>query len=767
MLLSKCKKGLCLFMGFSMLNLSFLTAFSQSDIGQTKKPNYQKRSEIPASYKWKLAEIYANTGEWEKDYKKAEGLVNDFSKHMGKLGDSETAFEEAVKDFEVVSKILTKVYIYASLNFDVNMSNPDIQDLAGRATNLATLYSQKTSWFVPEINSLPKETIEKYLQSSKLSLYKVFIQDIVRASDHILSKEKEELLATISPMGLLPSESFRMLTKDIPYGNVKDDNNKDVELNPTTFIPLLQSENETTRKNAFKKYYETLNKFSDTFAKILSSSVKSDNIGAKIRNYESALQSSLYPNNIDVKVYDELINTVNKNLNLMHRYMDDKKKSINKEELHMYDIYLTTGAKPSNYIPYDEAKEIVLKALSPMGKEYTDVLRNGLNSNWVDVYSTSDKKPGGYQLGTFDLHPFILLNYQGTMEDVYTLAHELGHAMQSYYTNKKQPYIYSNYPIFTAEVASTLNETLLTIYLLKNSKSIEDKQYVINKNLEGYRSTLFRQTMFAEFEKILHQKDQEGETLNAKTLKQIYLDLNKKYYGQSMISDEEIAMEWARIPHFYNAFYVYQYATSFAASSALAKMVMEEGDTAVRRLIDNFLSAGSSAGPIEVLKSSGIDMSTSKPVMDTMKIFETVLTEFETIIDQTEENRKAQKIAYQKKQTGKLFDIEVNGSKIEIPEEQKMIINQRSFAYINDFLINMGAKIVTAPETFETTITFGKYTLIFAPDRDYAMSNNKKIILEQAPKLKSGKLLLPVRWVAETLGARVEWDNGTIGIWSK
>jgi oligoendopeptidase F len=463
----------------------------------------------------------------------------------------------------------------------------------------------------------------------------MFLEDIVRTKPYTLSKEMEELLAKSSPLGNAAPNIYGMLSKDVRFPMIKDETGKEVQVTRVNFVSFLESKDPKVRKAAFEAYYRTLENFQDTFAQTMAAKVKADNFYATAKKYGSALEASLTPNNIPTKVYDELINTVNAHLPLLHRYMELKKKMLGVKELHMYDIYVPIVAADDRYIPYEEAKKLVLDGLKPLGDEYVKVLGEGLEGGWVDVYSTDDKRSGAYQWGSYDTHPYVLLNYQGTHDDVSTIAHEMGHAMQSYYTNKRQPYISSNYPTFTAEVASTMNETILFKTMYANAKTKEEKMYLLNQYLENFRSTLFRQTQFAEFEKVIHEKEQAGESLNAESLKKIYHDINKKYYGKTMISDDEIALEWARVPHFFNyRYYVYQYSTSFAAAQALAKQVLEEGQPAVDRIRTNFLEAGNSAPPIEILKAAGVDMSSPKPIEDAMKIFEETLTELEKLVNE-------------------------------------------------------------------------------------------------------------------------------------
>lgn len=600
-----------------------------------KIPVYKSRSEIPDPYKWKLDHIYPSPDAWLKDVKKVEAAADGFTAYQGKLGTSETNLLKALQQYSDLMRAHDKAYVYAKMSMDVNTANSKLQGLADRAEKMSLYVREKTAWFSPELMAIPDQTWTKYLKSPELAPYAVFIQDQLRNKKHTLSKEMEELLAQSSPLANSPEDIYRMISKDVKFPVYKNEKGEQIQLTRSNFVALMDNKNQDIRRETFKAYYLTMQSYQDSFAQALAGKVKANNFYAKARKYPNAMEASLTPNHVPTDVYDELIKTVNANLPLLHRYLEVKKKMLGLKEMHMYDLYLSsTQSVDKRYIPYEEAKEIVLDGLKPLGDEYIRVLKEAFNQGWVDVYSTDDKRTGAYQWGAFDTHPYVLLNYQGTSNDVSTIAHELGHAMQSYYTNQQQPYLYSNYPIFTAEVASTMNETLLFKSLYAKAKTKQEKMFLLSQYLENFRTTLFRQTQFAEFEKVIHEKDQAGESLNAEALKKIYLDINKKYYGKAVVSDDEIAIEWARVPHFYYNFYVYQYATSFAASVALAKQIQDEGKPAVERIKNNFLAAGNSAPPIEVLKAAGVDMSTSKPIEQSMKVFEETITELEKLLDE-------------------------------------------------------------------------------------------------------------------------------------
>lgn len=601
---------------------------------EAAKPSYETRAEIPQQYKWQLEHIYPTKAAWEADIKKAEELAEQFGLYQGKLGSSPKTLKAALDDYSTLMRIHDKASVYAYMSLDANGSDPASQELADLADNMSVHVMEKTAWVTSEIVGIAPLKMRFFLKDESLASYKYFISDILRTKPHTLSKEIEEILAQTAPLAANPEDIYNMLEKDIKFPSIKDESGEEVPLTVSNFVPHLESENREVRKQAFESYYGTLAEYQDTLAQTLSGKVKANNMYAKVRKYDSAMRASLDPNDVPVKVYDQLIDTVNRYLPLLHRYIELKKKMLGVDELHMYDIYTPIVQADNRYIPYDQAQQMVLDGLKPLGEEYGKLLEESFTGGWIDVYPTEGKTSGAYQWGAYDTHPYILLNYEGTKDDVATIAHELGHAMQSYYTNKKQPYITSNYPIFTAEVASTMNEHLLWESEYKNAKTKEERMYLLNQRLENFRSTLFRQTQFAEFEKAIHEMDQKGESLNAEALKALYKEINEKYYGPAMISDEGIAMEWARIPHFYYNFYVYQYSTSFAASTALAKQILEQGQPAVERVRDQLLAAGNSNDPISILKAAGVDMSTAKPIEETMIVFEQTLNELERLLNE-------------------------------------------------------------------------------------------------------------------------------------
>lgn len=595
--------------------------------------NLPKREEIDPKYKWKLEDIYADNDQWERDFNKVKQLSGEIVKFKGTLSHSAKQLFLCLKFAEKLQSLNDKVFVYARMRRDEDNTNPVYQDLTSRAMSLNTEVYAAVSFIIPEIISMPEEKLRGFLENHKeLKIYTQYIDDILRQKQHILSEREEEILALSAEIANAPSDIFTMINNaDIKFPSIKDETGTEVEVTKGRYIKFLESRDRRVRKDAFHALYSSYKRQKNTIASTLSSSVKKDKFYATVRRYNSSIEASLDADNIPVKVYDNLINTVGKNLSLLHRYLELRKKALKLDELHMYDLYVPIVEESRKDIPYREALALVEKGLEPLGKEYLGYLRNAFESGWIDVYENQGKTSGAYSWGTYLTHPYVLLNYQGTIKDVFTIAHEMGHAMHSFYTNKAQPYIYSDYRIFVAEVASTVNESLLMNYLLENTNDKNEKAYLLNHYLEEFRGTLFRQVMFAEFEKIIHSSAERGEALTTQTLNKIYRGLNEKYFGSGTVIDEDIEMEWARIPHFYSSFYVYKYATGFSAAIYLSQQILNEGKQAVERYME-FLSGGSSDYPLELLKKAGVDLSKPQPVQDALDVFGQVLSEMEGLI---------------------------------------------------------------------------------------------------------------------------------------
>ncbi|MEJ9224679.1 oligoendopeptidase F [Priestia aryabhattai] len=602
---------------------------------QSKVKKLPSRSEIKVEDMWKLEDIFASDDAWEKEFEEVKALIPQMEKFKGKLGESAQTLYDALQEQDELTMRVSKLYTYAHMRYDQDTTNSFYQGLNDRIKTLYTQIASALSYVTPEILSIEESKIKQYMAEHKeLKLYAHALDEITRERPHILSESEEALLAQASEVLGSSSNTFGMLNNaDLEFPSIKDENGEEVEITHGRYIRFLESSDRRVREEAFKAVYETYGKFKNTFASTLSGTVKKDNFSARVRHYNSARHSALSTNNIPEEVYDNLVKTVNDNLHLLHRYIDLRKKVLGIEELHMYDLYTPLVKDVKMEVTYEEAKDYILKGLKPLGEDYLNVLKEGFENRWVDVHENKGKRSGAYSSGTYGTNPYILMNWQDNVNNLFTLAHEFGHSVHSYYTRKTQPYPYGDYSIFVAEVASTCNEALLNDYLLKTIDDEKQRLYLLNHYLEGFRGTVFRQTMFAEFEHDVHVRAQNGEPLTPELLTKLYYDLNKKYFGDNLVIDEEIGLEWARIPHFYYNYYVYQYATGFSAAAALSKQILEEGDAAVERYV-GFLKSGSSDYPIEVLKKAGVDMTTSQPIEEALAVFEEKLTEMERLLNQ-------------------------------------------------------------------------------------------------------------------------------------
>ncbi|MBY0156984.1 oligoendopeptidase F [Cytobacillus firmus] len=592
------------------------------------------RNEISPEDTWRLEDIFPSDEDWDKEYNEVQKLIPNAGKYQGRLGESAETLYEALQFQDHILSRLGKLYTYAHMRYDQDTTNSFYQSMDDKIKNLYSEAASVLAYIVPELLAEDEAKIAGFLEEkTELQLYKHSLEEINLQRPHVLSAEQESLLAQASEVLGASSNTFGMLNNaDLEFPSIKDENGEDVEITHGRFIRFLESDEQRVRHDAFKAVYETYGKFRNTFASTLSGNIKKDNFNAKIRNYESARHAALAANNIPESVYENLVNTINDNLHLLHRYVKLRKKVLGVEELHMYDLYTPLVKEVKMEIPYKEAKDLILKGLKPLGGDYLNILKEGFENRWVDVHENKGKRSGAYSSGTYGTNPYILMNWQDNVNNLFTLAHEFGHSVHSYYTRKYQPYPYGNYSIFVAEVASTCNEALLNDYLLKTIDDDKKRLYLLNHYLEGFRGTVFRQTMFAEFEHLIHKKAQNNEALTADSLTKEYYELNKKYFGEEdIVIDEKIGLEWSRIPHFYYNYYVYQYATGFSAATALSKQILQEGQPAVDRYIE-FLKSGSSDYPIEVLKKAGVDMTSSKPIEDACKVFEEKLNEMESLL---------------------------------------------------------------------------------------------------------------------------------------
>ncbi|MCT8140389.1 oligoendopeptidase F [Anaerobacillus sp. CMMVII] len=600
---------------------------------QTKMKQLPKREEIPVERTWDVEAIFSNAEAWETEFNSVKEEMPNLQQFKGQLGTSSDKLFQCLKYQNEISMRIGKLYVYAHLKNDQDTTNSFYQGLNDRASTLATQFSNYSSFIIPELLSIPEETINEFVaENDDLKVYKHALDETNRGRPHILSEKEEAILAQVSEVTQSSSNTFGMLNNaDIKFPTIKDENGEEIEVTHGRYIRFLESNDRRVREDAFKAVYETYGKFKNTLASTLSGNVKKNLFNAKVRNYESARKAALDKNNIPEIVYDQLVDTINDHLHLLHRYISLRKKVLQLDEIHMYDLFTPMVKDVKMEIPYEEAKELVIKGVEPLGEEYVSIIKEGFEKRWVDIEENVGKRSGAYSSGTYGTMPYILMNWQDNINNLFTLAHEFGHSVHSYYSRKTQPYHYSGYSIFVAEVASTCNEALLNNYLLKVTEDKKKKLYLLNHFLEGFRGTVFRQTMFAEFEKLIHEKAANGEPLTPELLTSTYYELNKKYFGEDIVIDEEIGLEWARIPHFYYNFYVYQYATGYSAATALSKQILEEGEPAVARYLD-FLKAGSSDYPIEVLKRAGVDMTSADPIKDALAVFEKTLNEMEELL---------------------------------------------------------------------------------------------------------------------------------------
>lgn len=581
-----------------------------------------KREEVKKEYKWNIEHLYKSDDLWEEDFRDLKKKVEQFSNYQGTMSESATSLYKVLKAQDELNMQLEKIYVYANQKNHEDMANSTYQQLAGRAQTLMAELSNALSFIEPELLAIPRETIEAFLKEEpKLKMYERYILEKFRTKEHILSEEMEAVLAKVYEIGQGPQNIFQMFNNaDIDFGMVHDDNGNEVQLTHGRYVHFLESHNCAVRKEAFEATYKQYEAHKNTLAATYQANVQQELFFARMRKYNSAREAALDQSHIPVSVYDKLIDAVHENMSKMYDYVALRKKALGVEELHMYDVYVPLVEQIDKKYSFEEAKEIVKAGLAPLGEEYLSILQEGFDNGWIDIYENQGKRSGAYSWGAYGTHPYVLLNYNGSLNHVFTLAHEMGHSMHSYYSDATQPYPYAGYRIFVAEVASTCNEALLIHYLLKNAKDDVEKAYLINYFLDQFKGTLYRQTMFAEFEKITHEKVQNGESLTADNLCEIYYNLNKLYFGEDMISDEQIAMEWSRIPHFYSPFYVYQYATGFSAAIAISSKILTKEDGIVEKY-KKFLSGGSSMDCIDLLKLCGVDMTSEEPVNEALRVF--------------------------------------------------------------------------------------------------------------------------------------------------
>ncbi len=590
------------------------------------------REEISNEYKWDLEAIYKNKEEFEDELKKIEQEIDKIDKYKDILMESSSNLLECLELDTNISRRLSKAHTYANCYFDSDTGNASYQEMLGKVNNLYQKYSEKISFIEPSILKCDYNTIQKYMEESpKLKSYERNLKEIYRFKKYILSDNEEKIISNLEKALDSSSTTYESLTDtDMTYGNIIDENGESVELTDSNYNKYIKSNDRRVRKEAFDELYRVYSNFKNTICSTIKGNIEANTSIAKIRGYESAIEASLFSDNIDVSVYNNLIDTVSNNLSSLFKYYDLKKKILGLDEMHLYDTYVSIiNEKPREYT-FDEAKELVKKALSVLGDKYINDLNNAFTKKWIDIYNNKGKRGGAYSGGSYDTYPYVLLNFEGTLNDVSTLAHELGHSMHSYYSRLNNSYQDSNYKIFVAEVASTVNELLLSKYLLKNTSDKREKLIILNNLLDLFKATIFRQTMFAEFEKNIYEKHEKGEILTAELLCNDYYELNKKYFGNSVYVDDEIKYEWERIPHFYYYFYVYKYATGLSAACYIVNGILSGSKDALDNYL-KFLTLGGSMDPLDELKVAGIDMTKPDSILSAIHMFDEILEEFEQL----------------------------------------------------------------------------------------------------------------------------------------
>ena len=591
-----------------------------------------ERSEVEKQYKWNLSSLYADDEEWEKDYERAEKLIQDISAYEGRSTEDAGTLKETIETYEKLMRTVSNVTSYARMRKDEDTTDDKYQALTARSRSLYSEANSAASFLEPEIQDLEQKEIDEMTETEpELETYEHYFDDVLRMKDHTRSPEVENLLAELGEVTGAPGEVYNNLANaDMEFPAVEDPEGEKRRITLNSFTKLQKHPDRGFRKRVYEAFYDEWETVRNAVGTAYRNSVKTDVKLARARNYDTAREAALDGPNVPVRVYDTLVDTVNDNLEKLHRHAELKREAISGDELRTWDIYVPVVQEDSPDIEYEDACEHVTEAVAPLGDDYQTRLSEGLDSRWVDVYETENKQSGAYSGGTYDSQPLILMNYQDDVKSMYTLAHELGHSMHSEYTTERQPYVYSGYEIFVAEVASTVNETLLTHHLLENIDDERLRRHVLNEYLERFRSTLYRQTMFAEFEHRTHEMSESDEPLTPDRLDELYRDLKARYYEPAVV-DDRIAREWMRIPHFYRAFYVYQYATGISAAVALVDGILEGGEDAADRYID-FLGSGSREYPLELLEVAGVDMTSPEPIESALSTYEKYLDEFESLV---------------------------------------------------------------------------------------------------------------------------------------
>lgn len=591
-----------------------------------------KRKDIPQEYHWKLSDIYKNEELWEADFRSVRERMGETAAFRGKLGSSAGTLLACFRLRDELSITLGKLYVYAGMKSHEDTADSKYQALSNRISALSVEFSTAASFITPEILAVPEETLTGYINDPCLAEYAFNLKELLRQREHVLSQAEEALLARVGDLAGVADNAFSMLTNaDMKFAPIKNEEGKLCEMSEERAVSFLRSRRRPVRRAAFMSLYKPYNEMRNTLGATFDGMLKSAKFYAAARKYASPLAAALDSDNIPESVYHNLVDTLEKNLEPLHRYMTLRKRALGVKELHMYDLYTPLVNDPFKDISWSRAKKMMTESLSPLGGEYLALAAEGLESGWADIFPNQGKRSGAYSWGSYGTHPYIMMNYTNSLNDVSTLVHEMGHSMHSYYSRKNQPYATADYCIFTAEVASTTNEVLFLDYLLAETKKKSERAYLLNKRLENIRTTVYRQTMFASFEREVHGLAARGEDTTPDGLKTLWRGLNEKYYGGGVVVDKELEMEWARIPHFYNPFYVFQYATGFSAATALAGGILKNGAPARDKYL-NFLTKGGSDYPIALLREAGVDMEKPQALEAVISQFSETLLELESLL---------------------------------------------------------------------------------------------------------------------------------------
>jgi oligoendopeptidase F len=596
--------------------------------------NVRDRSEVDSAARWKLEHIYSSRAAWEEEFLQVERSIESLSSLRGSLGKDVLSLKSALERYSELAAALDRIYLYAHLLRDEDTRDSAGQALAERASRLGTRFAEASSFIEPEILATPEERLQSFVSSTLLETHRHYLEDLLRKKKHTLSQREEEILAMAGEMARVPRTVFGVLNDaDLTFRSIRDEQGREVEITHGRYSLFLESPDRRVRRDAWNALYESYAAHKNTFAGLLSGAIKRDVFHARVRGYSSSLQAALHPANISEEVFRTLLSTVDDQRHIVHRAMSMRKRLLGVEDLRVHDLHAPLALADPPKVEWNEACRLLLEGSAPFGEEYVSVLREGLAGGWIDVLETRGKRSGAYSWGAHGTHPYVLLNYQGTIDHLFTLAHEMGHAMHHYFTNKTQPYIYSHYPIFLAEVASTTNEALLLDYLLRVMEDPLWRTALLTQAIDQIRGTVITQVIFAQFELELHEMAEAGEPLTQAVISDVYRRLFVRMLGPELVFDDQAALGWARIPHFYNNFYVYQYATGYSAAIALSRRLAAGGEAARRDYL-GFLEAGDSDYPIEILKRAGVDLSSPKPVSDTLERFDSLLSQLEEHLSQ-------------------------------------------------------------------------------------------------------------------------------------